>query len=251
MKGHAFCYFHAQSHRATRIGVMDNLYLPVAENPAAIQLAISQTIQAMLASRITTKQAGLMLYGLAVGAALLKRKPEPLSEPISTASPSIEGDDLAPELCIDEEGGQHTDCTTCPQREKCDRLLEDDSEPGETVSEAPHIQPQHSNPEAQPEESQPSIAEAQPAHDPNTAVNTGAKNKSNYRTGRVRSKPINLIPKTPEEIVKRFGDSPLIRKYFNIESVALAEAPPSSELGTSTRKATADPSLAASAAPSG
>jgi hypothetical protein len=222
MKGHAFCYFHSQSHRATRIGSMDNLYLPVAENPAAIQLAISQTIQAHLASRITAKQAGLLLYGLAVAASTLKRKPEPLSDPVRTAGQSDEGDDLAPELCIDEEGGQHTDCLACPRREKCDRLLEDGPEPGETGVEAKQ------------EESQPSKTEALPGHDPDATANAGANSRSNYRTGRVRSQPIDLIPKSADEIVKRYGSSPLFKKYFEPAPVGVAEAPPPLEDGKGT-----------------
>ena len=72
LRGNAFCYYHCKSHAASRIGSMDNVYLPVGEDPAAIQIALSQTIQAMLAHRITTKQAGLMLYSLGVASSVLK-----------------------------------------------------------------------------------------------------------------------------------------------------------------------------------
>ncbi len=266
MKGHAFCYFHAKAHGATRIGVMDNIILPVTENPAAVQLAVSQTLQAMLASRISLKQCGLMLYGLAVGASTHKRKPEPLTDPVLIPTQSVEGDDLAPALCIDDGGVEHTDCSTCPNRDKCPRLLEDGSEVMKANSEAPREAPQPSTSEPRPPEPQsgeprpaeaqhvePRPAEAQPeearsgeaqpanaspgetqpgetqssetrpgvaqsAPVPITTAASTAKSKSNYHTGRVRPDPKDLLPKSEEEIVRRYGSSPLFKNYFNLDS---------------------------------
>lgn len=191
MRGHAFCYYHARAHAVSRVGVMDNLYLPVAENPAAIQLAISHTVQAMLASRISTKQAGLILYSLGVAASILKRKVEPLTDPVRSASQSAEGVDLAPELCIDQEGNQHTDCVTCPHHDRCDRMLERETESGEAGNDA--------------------------------------KSSSNYRTGRVRPVPADLLPKNEADLVKRFGSDPLIKKYFEPVLAGVPEPSPKAD----------------------
>jgi hypothetical protein len=185
--GNAFCYYHSKSHAASRTGSMDNVYLPVGEDPAAIQIALSQTIQAMLAHRITTKQAGLMLYSLSVASAThkRKRKPEPISASVRSTTKSVEGEDLAPELCIDEKGVSHADCDTCPNHDHCDRILENETKQGE--------------------------------------AGTDATGTSNYRTGRVRPDPADLIPKNETELVKRYGSDPLIKKYFEPAPEAAAE----------------------------
>ncbi|MGB6727428.1 MAG: hypothetical protein WBE74_16170, partial [Terracidiphilus sp.] len=187
LRGNAFCYYHSKSHSASRIGSMDNVFLPIAEDPGAIQIALSQTVQAMLAHRITTKEAGLMLYSLGVASSVLKRKrkPEPPSASVRSTTQSIEGEDLAPELCIDEKGVSHTDCGTCPNHDHCDRILESDTQPEET--------------------------------------HTDAKVTSNYRTGRVRLDPADLIPKNEAELVKRYGSDPLIKSYFQPALEAAAE----------------------------
>jgi hypothetical protein len=120
MTGHAFCYYHSRSHAATRMGMMDNLYLPPAENASAIQIAVSQTIQAMLCSRISPKQAGLIFLGLQIAAGTHKRPSDVSSDPVLSTYTTPENEELAPELCIDNEGNQQSDCSACPQRDNCD-----------------------------------------------------------------------------------------------------------------------------------
>ena len=68
MRSHCFCYFHAKLHTRTsndaaRFGP---LTLPVLEDPAAIQIAISRIFEAMLNGRIESKLAGQLLYGLQI-----------------------------------------------------------------------------------------------------------------------------------------------------------------------------------------
>ncbi|ABF39129.1 hypothetical protein Acid345_0124 [Candidatus Koribacter versatilis Ellin345] len=68
-----YCYFHTahrQSQRRQRRAARLNLpfQLPLLEDAASIQLAINDTLNALLAGQIDHKTAGLLLYGLQTAA---------------------------------------------------------------------------------------------------------------------------------------------------------------------------------------
>src|SRR5208283_2651521 len=68
LRGHSFCYFHSKLHArvsddAARFGPIK---LPLPEDPAAIQIAISRIFDGMLTGRLDGKLAGRLLYGLQI-----------------------------------------------------------------------------------------------------------------------------------------------------------------------------------------
>jgi hypothetical protein len=128
-----FCYFHDRGHAATRIQVQDNLYLPpVIDSPAAVQIAISQTLHAMLCSRINSKQTGHLLYGIATAAAALRRPAEPADNPVQSVFESEEGEQFAPQLCLDDDGREQ-ECPTCPNHDTCDILKLEEPKPAQVA----------------------------------------------------------------------------------------------------------------------
>ena len=103
MRGHSFCYFHAKlhnrtSHDAAKFGPIT---LPVLEDPAAIQIAISQIFEAMLNNRIEGKLAGRLLYGLQIASQHAKHDFLEIGvDSVESMTQSQEGDELAPELRV-------------------------------------------------------------------------------------------------------------------------------------------------------
>ena len=71
LRGHNFCYFHLnlrgrrlKQARALARGETCRLQLPVPEDMHAVQVALSQVLDALADDRIDPKRAGLMLYAL-------------------------------------------------------------------------------------------------------------------------------------------------------------------------------------------
>ena len=131
-----YCYSHARVHVVgkTKPGIWDDVNLPVLEDPASIQIAISQVAGALLSSRIDARKAGLLFYGLQIATQNVDRRP-PAEFPktVNSFSQSSEGDELAPEDEVCEPG----DCTHCPQRHTCnecdpDELEDEDEDEQET-----------------------------------------------------------------------------------------------------------------------
>ncbi len=77
MRSHAFCYFHARLHSTTKLGVLDEVTLPIPEDSAAIQESLGKLFQAILNSRIDSKKAAQLLWGLQIASHSLPRKPKP------------------------------------------------------------------------------------------------------------------------------------------------------------------------------
>ncbi len=117
LRGGAFCYFHARIHDTTRLSVMDDVKIPLIEDSASVQLAIQQIFDALLSSRIDSKRAGQLLYGLQIAVQTVPRKWVPALQSVESVTRTKDGNDLAPELrvCL---GGE--DCTQCPYRDTCD-----------------------------------------------------------------------------------------------------------------------------------
>jgi hypothetical protein len=103
MRSHCFCYFHAKLHTRTsndaaRFGP---LTLPVLEDPAAIQIAISRIFEAMLNGRIESKLAGQLLYGLQIASQHANHQILDTGvDSVESMTQSKEGDELAPRLRI-------------------------------------------------------------------------------------------------------------------------------------------------------
>jgi len=103
MRSHSFCYFHAKLHTrvsddAARFGP---LTLPVLEDPAAIQIALSRILDAMLNGRIDGQLAGRLLYGLQIASQHANHHILDIGvDSVESMTQSREGDELAPALRI-------------------------------------------------------------------------------------------------------------------------------------------------------
>ncbi len=119
LRGHAFCYFHARLHSATKVGLTDNIKLPVPEDARSIQLGLAQVFAALLSSRIDSKRAAQLLWGLQIAVQSLDRgvpTPEDIM-PVKSVTHTNDGDDLAPVLEICEPDD---DCNECEWADTCD-----------------------------------------------------------------------------------------------------------------------------------
>ncbi len=116
LRGHAFCYFHSKLHSATRIGIMDDLRLPLPEDAAAIQFSIAQISEALLASRIDSKHAAQLLWGLQIASQTIPRSCRNDLETIPSLTVNKEGEELAPvaRICNGWD-----DCGTCKFQDGC------------------------------------------------------------------------------------------------------------------------------------
>ena len=137
----SYCYFHSRVHTIgkTKSKFCDDIQLPVIEDPASIQIAISQVAGALLNSRIDARKAGLLFYGLQIASQNIDRRPpEEFPKTVNSFSQSIEGDELAPEDKVCEPG----DCTHCPERHTCKECnpdeLEDEDEEDEEEADEDH-----------------------------------------------------------------------------------------------------------------
>jgi len=97
--------------------VFDDINLPMLEDSASIQVAISQITSAFLGSRLDARRTGLLLYALQIASQNIDRTSsmEP-SETVHSMTVTGEGDELAPEKEICEPG----DCAQCLRRDTCD-----------------------------------------------------------------------------------------------------------------------------------
>jgi len=129
LRSRAFCYFHSKLHSEAKSSFLDDLKLPLIEDTAALQVALSQVLDALLSSRIDSKQARLLLAGLQIAARTVPRKWVPWPDSVESVTGTSEGDELAPELRIcngfDEcEGCQYAE--TCPNYDPDDDDDDDD-----------------------------------------------------------------------------------------------------------------------------
>jgi len=103
MRSHCFCYFHAKLHTRTSYDAarFGPLTLPVLEDPAAIQIAISRIFEAMLNGRIESKLAGQLLYGLQIASQHANHQILDTGvDSVESMTQSKEGDELAPRLRV-------------------------------------------------------------------------------------------------------------------------------------------------------
>ena len=95
----------------------DDIKLPMLEDSASIQVAISQIVAAFLSSRIDARRTGLLLYALQIASQNIDRASSSEEfETVHSMTVTGEGDELAPEKEICEDG----DCASCNERDTCD-----------------------------------------------------------------------------------------------------------------------------------
>jgi len=131
LRGSAYCYFHARTHTMAKAksSVWDDIKLPMLEDSASIQVAISQITDAFLSSRLDARHTGLLLYSLQIASQNIDRSTS-FEDPEIVHSMTVtdEGDELAPEKEICEPG----DCASCNRCDTCDEY--DPEEKGEELT---------------------------------------------------------------------------------------------------------------------
>ena len=124
----AYCYFHVKIHKAAtaKASASGDLTLPPIEDPASIQIGLTQVLSALGSSRIDTRKAGLLLYALQIASQNVDRRAYvPASDSVRSLTCSDDGDELAPAISKCE---YPADCPGCPKRENCDVYNDDDDD---------------------------------------------------------------------------------------------------------------------------
>jgi hypothetical protein len=94
----------------------DDIKLPMLEDSASIQVALSQIMAAFLGSRLDARHTGLLLYALQIASQNIPRSSSrEATEMVHSMTVNDDGDELAPEKSICEIG----DCASCNQRDTC------------------------------------------------------------------------------------------------------------------------------------
>jgi hypothetical protein len=124
LKGHAFCYYHARLHSTTKLGVTDDVTLPIPEDSRAIQESLGRLFQGILTSRIDSKKAAQLLWGLQIASNNLPRKPRPDPKSVPSVTRNKDGVELAPVLNVCDP---ITECSRCKDAKTCDRFFDFDA----------------------------------------------------------------------------------------------------------------------------
>jgi hypothetical protein len=110
----------------------DDVNLPMLEDSASIQIAISQIMSACISSRLDARHTGLLLYALQIASQNIDRATyRRHSDSVQSITVTGEGDELAPEEEICETG----DCATCDRRDTCEDYEPDDDDEDEDEDE--------------------------------------------------------------------------------------------------------------------
>jgi hypothetical protein len=119
LRGTPYCYFHTRVHHLAKPKPeLKNapLKLPVLEDRSAIQLALSQILDAFASARIDSKQAGLLLYGLQIASTNISGGASVPPDTVMNITRTRNGGELAPQkfACDTPQ-----DCMQCIGRERC------------------------------------------------------------------------------------------------------------------------------------
>ena len=139
LRGTAFCYFHSHVRASAKANAsaMGNIQIPLLEDSASIQIALSQIVGGLLNSRVDARRGGLLLYALQIASQNIDRRSRSDEEKtVRSMAVNAEGDEFAPKVKVCEDG----DCTTCTLTDKCDSYDPDDKGPltdGEDENEIP------------------------------------------------------------------------------------------------------------------
>jgi hypothetical protein len=124
-----FSYFHTRLRRKAdehTAKFEESVKIPVLENRTAIQLALSQVLNAFGSKRLDTRQAHTLLYGLQVASQNFKGSDDILTcSTVESVTSTDDGDELAPikHRCYGEE-----ECCSCPDVDICELTVEADEE---------------------------------------------------------------------------------------------------------------------------
>ena len=116
----------------TNYAVFDDLKLPLLEDPASIQVAISRVMNAFVSARIDARRTGLLLYAIQIASQNIDRDSDrENSEIVRSMTVTDEGNELAPE----KEVCEPADCPSCNRQDTCDdyNLPDEDGELAEEV----------------------------------------------------------------------------------------------------------------------
>jgi hypothetical protein len=120
MIGKPWCYFHGRLHQITSPSSRpstERLRLPVLENQTDVQLAVAQILDAVCASRLDARRAGLCLYGIQIAARTVQVRAFPIPDhPVEEVTQSDAGEDLAPE---ERQCKVPDNCAACVDKETC------------------------------------------------------------------------------------------------------------------------------------
>jgi hypothetical protein len=123
----AYCYYHTRTHTMASPNYIkfDDLKLPLLEDSASIQVAISKVTAAFLSSRIDARRTGLLLYAVQIASQNIDRASDrENTEIVHSMTVTNEGDELAPE----KEVCEPSDCATCNRRDTCKDYDPEDEE---------------------------------------------------------------------------------------------------------------------------
>jgi hypothetical protein len=130
LRGSAYCYFHERTHMmaAPNYIKFDDLQLPLLEDSASIQVAISKITAAFLSSRSDARRTGLLLYAVQIASQNIDRDSDRKNTDIVRSMTVTDGgDEMAPE----KEVCEPSDCVSCNRRDTCDNYdpKDEDEEP--------------------------------------------------------------------------------------------------------------------------
>lgn len=105
LRSQPFCYFHSHVHRLKmqQLQSADEpagalLEFPVLEDRCAMQLALSTVLNALGASRLDPRRAGLILYALQIASMNVERDQRILpADPVQTITYTEGGEEMGPE----------------------------------------------------------------------------------------------------------------------------------------------------------
>jgi hypothetical protein len=129
LRGMQHCYFHATLRRLANSKNQppnEPLQIPVLEDTKSIQIALTQVISALGASRIDQRRAGLLLYAIQIAVQINSRPPaEKPTDMVRSVCCENDGDVLAPEHSVCEPP---QDCATCRRQNTCENYQEPEEE---------------------------------------------------------------------------------------------------------------------------
>ena len=121
LSGHAYCFFHAKLHGGLKSGnaaPKQPIQFPPLEDRRAVQISVSQVIDAIASSRIDHRTATLLLYAIQIGVQAIPRqeKDDDDSETVREVCSEQNGELIAPE---NEKCEPAFDCDACARKEDC------------------------------------------------------------------------------------------------------------------------------------
>lgn len=135
LRGLNFCYYHNRLHLLASPArtvpadgsaavlvpeVSESFHLPVLEDRSAIQVALSQILDALASNRLDPRRASVLLYGLQVATQNVERKQDILPfNAVESVTHTRDGHELAPEIRVCESSDH---CSTCPHRDDCENF---------------------------------------------------------------------------------------------------------------------------------